>query len=477
MSIARLSPEVQRIQCSAPLIDTYTNATATLLRERPVEQHATLTMPHAHPPPKRWTNPRGWGARHINDKAPFNLWDEVKRDYRFLDRAEHDWCVDKFGAGQIASYGWFITIDTENPPKPIPLTVGCMPVIFTNMGEKLWSLTPRSDYANPRVPNPCPEVQWESMTSPTKDQNVAILTALEPLANVRAIIYMPHWTIVELEYGDGRIYQPRSLPGVVGGRSCLYHHEEAPFYTTMGKMACDRQLDPAQAGASGPTPQDKTNYIKECSFLSPGCRVESGYGVAGSENEGTNAATSAGVKLRNINGKEALTVSQHGFLNSNEVYHPFASGDKIGEIADERPELVISLVELTPNASGQFRNDCYFQGETPKVLLRGSDVIKGSWYEVDGMSSGLVSLLTYAPVWQKPLRPPGHPDIKYSQWGGYSLSAMFGVVNNTICEGMCGAPVVECETGGVAGFFHLSGGFNCLAAQLDDLVAEGWQLA
>jgi hypothetical protein len=54
---------------------------------------------------------------------------------------------------------------------------------------------------------------------------------------------------------------------------------------------------------------------------------------------------------------------------------------------------------------------------------------------------------------------------------------MFGAVNNTICEGMCGAPIVQCETGGVGGFFHLSNGLNCFTAHLDDLVAEGWQLA
>ncbi|KFY47121.1 hypothetical protein V494_00165 [Pseudogymnoascus sp. VKM F-4513 (FW-928)] len=477
MSVARSPPEVQQIQCTAPYIDTYTNATATLLRERPIEQHAALTLPHAHPPPKRWTNPRGWGARHVNDDAPFTLWDEVKRQYRFPKGTEKDWCTSKFGDGQMASYGWFMTIETDNPPKPVPLTVGCMPVIFTSTGEKLWRLTPTSGYANPRVPNPCPEVQWERMTFPTKDQNIAILTALEPIANVRAIIYMPIWTIVELEYGDGREYQLASLPGTVGARTTLYHHEEEPFYKTMSKMARDRKLDPAQSSIPGPTPQDKTNYLKESSFLSPGCRVESGYGMEGSRNEEGNTATSAGVKLQNINGQEALTVSHHGLLDSKEVYHPLVSGDRIGEIYDDRPELGVSFVKLTPDASRQFRNDCYFQGQSPKVLLRGSDVVYGSWYEVDGMSSGLVSLLTYAPVSRKPQRPPGHPKIEYSRWEAHTLSAMFGVVNNTICEGMCGAPIVECETGGVAGFFHLSDGFNCLAAQLDDLVAEGWQIA
>ena len=41
---------------------------------------------------------------------------------------------------------------------------------------------------------------------------------------------MPHWTVVELEYGDGRIYGPRSLLGVVARTTILYYHEEGPFF-------------------------------------------------------------------------------------------------------------------------------------------------------------------------------------------------------------------------------------------------------
>jgi hypothetical protein len=54
-----------------------------------------------------------------------------------------------------------------------------------------------------------------------------------------------------------------------------------------------------------------------------------------------NAATSVGVRLRKFNGQEVLTVSYYRFLISNEVYHPFADGDKIGDIINTRPELDI----------------------------------------------------------------------------------------------------------------------------------------
>ncbi|CAG8932489.1 unnamed protein product [Penicillium salamii] len=87
----------------------------------------------------------------------------------------------------------------------------------------------------------------------------------------------------------------------------------------------------------------------------------------------------------------------------------------------------------------------------------------GSWSEVDGMSSGLISLMAIGRRFEAPERPPGHPVV----------NAIFGAMNPTISEGACGAPIVQCESGEVAGFFHLSDGTNCLTADLDDLIAKG----
>lgn len=480
MSLVRLSPQVQRIQANSTYIDIYTNAPVSPLRSRPSEQHAALTVPHAHPEPKRWENPTGWGARHINDKAPFNLWDKQNRKFRSPDRNELQWLRNKFGDGALGRTGWYMWIETANPPQPVPLTVGCMPVMFIGIGEERWEPIPQSPYPNPRVPDPCPAVHWPRMTFPTKEQSVSLLTALKPIANVRAIFYMPHWTIVELEYGDGRAYESKSLPGTVAGRTTLYHHAETPFYKSMRNMTRARRVDPEQHSMTsfGQMPQDSQNYIRQSSHLSPGCRLECGHGIPGSQNEGMNAATSAGVKLWRFDGEEVLTISHHhGFLISNEVYHPFVDEDKIGDIIDTRPELDIALVKLMPNASAKFTNTCYFQAETPRMLLEGFQIEQGSWSEVDGMSSGLVNLLTYGKCYLRPKRPAGHPEIESRQWQARSVNAIFGAVNNTICKGMYGAPIVQCETGGVGGFFHLSNGLNCLTAHLDDLVAEGWKLA
>lgn len=87
------------------------------------------------------------------------------------------------------------------------------------------------------------------MTFPTPAQNAEILAALAPLAAVRKVIYMPHWSIAELEVGDGRVYKPGSLPGIVGGRTMLYHHAEEPFFEGMKEMVSCPRLKGADSGS------------------------------------------------------------------------------------------------------------------------------------------------------------------------------------------------------------------------------------
>lgn len=100
-------------------------------------------------------------------------------------------------------------------------------------------------------------------------------------------------------------------------------------------------------------------------------------------------------------------------------------------------------------------------------------MVPGSWFEVDGMSTGLLSLLYCGRSME---RPPGHPPIPVSQWQQKNLFEVFGATNPELIEGMCGAPLVEQGTGLVAGFFHLAVGDWVECAVLDDLVAEGWQV-
>lgn len=153
-------------------------------------------------------------------------------------------------------------METASTPQPIPLTLGTMPVIFVRPGEMFREPIPSSGYSNHRIPDPCPTVRWSKLTNPTKCQTetVAVLTAIAPLARVRAAIFLPAWTIFELEFGDGRSYEKQSLPGVVAGRTALYHHGYEPFSITMRSLTppppLPRFIGPSLVSAAGTAPQD-----------------------------------------------------------------------------------------------------------------------------------------------------------------------------------------------------------------------------
>ncbi|KAJ5758227.1 uncharacterized protein N7511_006921 [Penicillium nucicola] len=172
-----------------------------------------------------------------------------------------------------------------------------------------------------------------------------------------------------------------------------------------------------------------------------------------------------------------LKVAHHGFSSSEEVYHPrMNGGDLIGEVVDTRPELDIALVRLTPAASSSFTNQCYFQAKSPTCLLKSSQISQGAWSEVDGMSSGLFSMMNCGIMLIRPMRPIGHPELDFENWDTRSVGFLFGNVNSAISDAVCGAPIVDVESGGVSGFFHRSDGIFGYSSVLDDLVAEGWRL-
>lgn len=77
---------------------------------------------------------------------------------------------------------------------------------------------------------------------------------------------------------------------------------------------------------------------------------------------------------------------------------------------------------LTPAASASFTNECDFQAEPPRSLIPGDMIEAGSWSEVDGMSSGLVSLMAYGKYFMAPFRPEGSPAIPFERWKAMSVN-------------------------------------------------------
>lgn len=248
----RISPQISNLQQNSPYLDIYTNAPISPLRTRENTQHLWQTGSHSHPEPKRWESPGAWGARHINDSAPFTLWDEVNRKFHHPTREQSAWIRRRFGDGTLSHNGWLMRIETASPPKPVPFTLGAMPVLFVPPGGPFEEPIPSAPYPNPRLPNPCPWIRWPQMVNPTKSQRTAVLEAISQLANVRAAIFLPFWTIFELETGDGRSYPELSLPGTVGGRAALYHHQKIPFFKTMRSLTRPRIIQPPKASSLSP---------------------------------------------------------------------------------------------------------------------------------------------------------------------------------------------------------------------------------
>lgn len=288
----------------------------------------------------------------------------------------------------------------------------------------------RNALRQPQSQIPVSSDQLAEIEQPSKasEDGCPIISRRNP--QPESYLFLPSMMVVELALNDGRSYETHSLPGTVAGRTTLYHHSETPFLHSMKDLHRERRLDPAkwQFPELGPLPQDCTNYLLEPpSLLTPGVRLSSGRGAKGTIYENTSQATSAGVRLRNSKtGQDVVTVAHHGFLYSNEVYHPTEEdGVRIGEIIDSRPELDVAFIRLTPSEFHKFTNSVYFSAEKPTRLALEAEIAPGSWSECDGMSSGLVSLLFDGLVSFEPERPPGHPKIPFSEWESNMLAQVF----------------------------------------------------
>jgi hypothetical protein len=285
-----------------------------------------------------------------------------------------------------------MVIETSNPPKPIPLTVACIPTIFVPPGQRRKYMKGSAPYVGPRIRDPCPHLSWGRMQTPTNSQMADVISVLMQLVSIKRVHFFPTSIVVELVYGDGRVYKNRSLPAWMAGLWMSYHHDSVPFFESMKDHTRERLIDPGRylpGPLIGPVPQDGTNYKMEL--------------------------TTSAIRL---------TVAHHGFLAGDEVFHPSPDGDKIGDIVDRYPELDIAMVQLTPANLSRFST--YFQAEPPKRLVDTPNIVRGSWFEVDGMSTGMFQFQYLGDSWEYPVRPPGHPKIPILKWERDMTFRIFG---------------------------------------------------
>ena len=328
---------------------------------------------------------------------------------------------------------------------------------------------------------------------------IAVNEALASQMSIRRITFFIGFTVVELTYGDGRTYARASLPAMVAGIPTSYHHKATSFMGEMRSLTMARFVDPQPEG--GPLTQDLTNYLQpqHGGSLMPGVRVSTTTILTQMGSGGVSMGSTLGVGIQK-HGMKCVTVSNDSFRiltqmngmvgapetpitfvtradyslqdldrTDGQVWHPespASQGRGIGTIVDRYLDLDIALVKLSDGVP--FTNNVYFMAQPPRFLQRYNDV--SGFYEVDGMSTGLSTLLLEA----KEIAVAGGPG-KYRFRDYYRL---LSATNRMMAAGMCGAPIVDAVTGGVSGFFHLASPDNNFAVTeaLDQLIDDGWSV-
>lgn len=444
-----------------------------------------LIVPHGHPTEtvnypitgKAWTGPKGFGAKHEYDNAPFHLWDSAINDFRLPKPEERAWLSTRFPDSRIAFRWPTISIETTTPPTPLPLTIAGVAVRFVPPVETGYGVSPgpvqdnmpikiTNNYLNMRSsmdPLPFKLTKWKK---PTAQQKRAIIDVLSGICNPHFIHILCPYIIVEL-YQDDRRYGPGSLPRRIGGYSAVYHHQATSVFEGMTLHGVPRHIPPSA------NRQDTSDYLQAYHVLTPGVRVSSGRHYFVGQWANVAVGTTAGILLRDNHGQQRLTVAHHGFPDGDDIYHPTHRGTHIGIIDERFEHLDVALAKLNPSIN--YDNSTYFESKRPRRLLRGSEIELGAWFTVDGMSTGMVSLRAIGITMEVPPRPARMTEIEWSDW---NLFDGYGQINTVLRDGICGAAIVEDDTdnGGVAGFFQKGIGEWASSPCLDALIDRSWSV-
>lgn len=131
-------------------------------------------------------------------------------------------------------------------------------------------------------------------------------------------------------------------------------------------------------------------------------------------------------------------------------------------LPDPAPYLRGPLIDLLP------------KNETRR-LLEAEELVMNSYFDVEGMSKGLITLTFRGSAMEQPKIPAGHPPVPILEWQRYSLYQILNASGSSeLLDGLRGAPILGVDNGDMAGYIDLIGGDYAQSAALDDLIAEGW---
>lgn len=213
----------------------------------------------------------------------------------------------------------FVTL----PPKPWPLSVAGLPVVFTtnkhnvglNHGKLGGSHTRGLAYLDSR--KKFPESVLDEVIIYFEKQLLIAVTSVTSLAGV--------WVITVPDGTD-----LLSLPTIIAQSPCYYKF--ASQAENLEEAAC-RNTE------SAGTTWDHSQY----SMVQPGIMLGSG----GELNE---LLTTSGIIVKDNDGHNYLTVASHGFpAGRDNVYHPNVNGSRLGRIHDRLINTDIALLRLSPS--------------------------------------------------------------------------------------------------------------------------------
>ena len=414
----------------------------------------------------------GFGSRHVHDRAPFSLWDYESATFREPLARELDWMFATYRARAIHVNLPDIIIRTDQPPTEIPLTIGGVLVRFVP-----------EDMVLPNIPvgslRPYPNSHRGDLLSsplplysiPRHQECHKIIKLLELEVDIRAIHFLPPQIIVELDITSGKKYDRHSLPSRAGGMSIQYHEANKSFWKGLSQMGYERLITPTD------TVVDDSDYLfSNPHKISPGVCLASSFVMEGNLPTSRWLSTSGGLLLQKGN-KRYVSVANHGFPDSSEVYHPRPTGRAIGQITDRFPVWDLAFAQLDPSIS--FSNDQYFAAPKPTRLICVEEIKAGDWFEVDGYSTGRLDMCARGRSYVRPNMPEDVQPvpIPYRDWMVETAYSLFGTIGASIKEGICGAPVVD-QVGRVAGMFSLvdQSGMWAHTAGLDFFSNSGWSL-
>lgn len=354
-------------------------------------------------------------------------------------------------------------------PNNIPLTVAGLPAVFLPIDDD-YEPIPGSP-GNPRIAditfdpfNPKEETPFNFLD---RVNDWITVMGYKP---INASLYLG-----ELVIGLETDMPQHMLPGRLGGF--------IPFYCIGSRAFKGRPIARSRLIEPREDVSDDANYRSR--GLTPGVRV-SGRSKSG---------TSGVVIVNKVTGARRITVANHVFDDTSDVFHPVTlPGCHIGVIKERYPDLDVALVELDEDVA--YSNNTYFTADIPRRLttanslhhqaLAPSDRSAMSWYSFDSPFTGNVPLVYTG--WDSSPRAEAdthvHHHLKYMH--SYMLMNNVGINLDRLRDEVCGSPIVidsydldPEDQGDVLGFFAYTDQNvveNVLVPALDLLIDDGWVL-